>query len=87
MAEFVRAIIQKEKINWYHRNAELDALAVEFGLIRKELNAIGRNINQITKAFHHTDSPAYRSYGGSQSINSTVGAFFMYEHHSGGANN
>jgi|GEM_PF-2809488 len=61
MAEFVRAIIQKGKINWYHRNSELDALAVEFGLIRKELNAIGRNINQITRAFHHTHSPAYRS--------------------------
>jgi hypothetical protein len=60
MAEFLRAIIKKERINWYHRNAELDALALEFGLIRKELNAIGRNINQITKAYHQADHPGHK---------------------------
>ena len=52
MGEFLRAIINKEKINWYHKSAELESLALEFALIRKELNSIGRNINQITKLFH-----------------------------------
>lgn len=52
IGEFVRAIVLKEKINWYHRNAELETLALEFALIRKELNAIGKNINQVTRAFH-----------------------------------
>lgn len=60
MAEFLRAIIQQEKINWYHRNAELDGLALEFAQIRKELNAIGRNMNQITKAFHHANNPGQK---------------------------
>lgn len=57
LAELARSIICKEKIIWYHKNAELDATAIELAGIRKELNAIGKNINQITHYFHSTDIP------------------------------
>lgn len=57
LAELARSIIYKEKIIWYHKNAELDATAIELAGIRKELNAIGKNINQITHYFHGTDIP------------------------------
>jgi hypothetical protein len=56
MGEFIRAIVLKEKINWYHKNAELESLALEFAQLRKELNSIGRNINQITKYFHQAQA-------------------------------
>lgn len=57
LAELARAIIYKEKIIWYHKNVELESTAIELSGIRKELNAIGRNINQITHYFHGTDIP------------------------------
>lgn len=60
MGEFLRAIVLREKINWYHKNAELESLAVEIGLVRKELNAIGRNINQITRVFHAATQPGQK---------------------------
>lgn len=52
IAEITRKILQREKIIIYHKSAELDSVAIELALIRKELNAIGRNINQVTRQFH-----------------------------------
>lgn len=52
IAELTRKILHKEKITLYHKNAELESVAIQLSLIRKELNAIGRNINQVTRQFH-----------------------------------
>lgn len=60
ISELARSILFKEKINWYHKNAEHEALALELALIRKELNAIGKNINQITRQLHTSTTPAHR---------------------------
>jgi hypothetical protein len=57
VSEFARAILYKEKVVFYHTDASLNAAAIEIAAVRKELNQIGNNINQITKAFHQaTDS-------------------------------
>ena len=55
LREFGRAILYKEKIMFYYTDAALHATAIELAGIRKELNHMGNNINQITKAFHSTD--------------------------------
>lgn len=54
VSELARSILYKEQINWYHKDASLESTALELALIRKELNAIGKNINQITHYFHGT---------------------------------
>lgn len=62
LGEFIRAILYKEKITFYYTDATLNATAVELAGIRKELNHIGNNINQITKSFHSSDSDAVRMF-------------------------
>ena len=57
IGELARSILYREEIIWKHKNAELESTAVELAGIRKELNAIGKNINQITHHFHSTDIP------------------------------
>lgn len=57
LSELGRAILYREEIVWYHKDATLESTAIELAGIKKELNAIGRNINQITHHFHSTDHP------------------------------
>jgi Arc/MetJ-type ribon-helix-helix transcriptional regulator len=61
-SELVRAILYREQINWYHKDASLESTAIELAAIRKELNAIGKNINQITHSFHATDIPNQKMF-------------------------
>jgi hypothetical protein len=58
----VRAILYKEKILFYYTDATLNATAIELAGIRKELNHMGNNINQITKAFHSADSSSQKMF-------------------------
>jgi len=57
MAELARHIICKEEIIWYHKDTSKDAVTVELTAIRKELNAIGTNINQVTRHFNSSNNP------------------------------
>lgn len=56
VSELARSILYREQINWYHMDASLESTAIELATIRKELNAIGRNINQITHHFHMAEA-------------------------------
>ena len=58
VAELVRAIVVKEKILFFAVDTTMRGPMIDLAGIRKELNAIGTNINQITHAFHvaETDS-------------------------------
>jgi len=56
VSEMVRSILYKERILFYYTDATLNSTALELAGIRKELNQIGININQITRFFHETDS-------------------------------
>ena len=62
MAELARGMVYKEQIIWYHKNAELESTALELAGIRKELNAMGKNINQITNQFHIADTPNQKMF-------------------------
>ncbi len=62
VSEMVRAILYKEKIMFYYTDASLNATALELAGIRKELNLIGNNINQITKFFHAADSSSQKMF-------------------------
>lgn len=57
IGELVRKILLEEKINWYHKDASMDGVAAELAGIRKELNAMGTNINQVTRYFNSTTLP------------------------------
>lgn len=62
VSELARSILYKEQINWYHKDASLESTALELAGIRKELNAIGKNINQLTRHFHSTDIPGQKMF-------------------------
>jgi hypothetical protein len=57
LGEFARMILQKEEIIWYHKDASSESTTVELTAIRKELKAIGTNINQATRYFNGTAIP------------------------------
>lgn len=52
VGEAARKILSKEKITLFYKDITLNSAMEELALVRKELRAIGININQITKAFH-----------------------------------
>lgn len=62
VAELARAILYKEEIIWYHKDTSKEAVVIELTAIRKELRAIGTNINQVTKYFHGTSLPSQKIY-------------------------
>jgi len=62
VGEVARKIISKEKINCFYRDISLNAPMEEMALIRKELKAIGININQQTHRFHTSLSESERAF-------------------------
>ncbi len=62
IGEFARMILQKEQIIWYRKDASADAITVELAGIRKELKAIGININQVTRYFHGSTIPSQKIF-------------------------
>lgn len=62
VSELARSILYKEQINWYHKDSSLETTALELASIRKELNAIGKNINQITYYFNGTAIPNQKMF-------------------------
>lgn len=62
IAELTRSIVCKEQVIWYHKDASLESTALELAGIRKELNAIGKNINQITHLFHSVEFPNQKMF-------------------------
>jgi hypothetical protein len=56
IGEVARRILYREEIIWYHKDASMDSAIAELALIRKELNSIGININQVMRHFHSADT-------------------------------
>lgn len=52
MGELIRKLINREKINCVYTDTTMNAPMEELVSIRKELKAIGVNINQITRSFN-----------------------------------
>ena len=57
MSELIRHILEKEKITIVTHDGTLDKVMEQLSGIRKELQAIGTNINQVTHRFHVEDQP------------------------------
>lgn len=62
VGEVARKILSQKKINCFHRDISMNGPMEEMALIRKELKAIGININQQTKYFHTSQSSAERTF-------------------------
>lgn len=59
VAEVVRKIISRQRINCFYRDVSMNGPMEELALIRKELKSIGININQQTRFF--TPPPPQRN--------------------------
>ena len=62
VAEVARMILSGKQIKCFYRDISLNGPMEEMALIRKELKAIGININQQTKFFNMSKSDAQRSF-------------------------
>jgi hypothetical protein len=62
IGELARRILSKEKITYFQKDASMDGTMEELSRIRKELNSIGTNINQITHSFHTADVANQRTF-------------------------
>ena len=62
MAEVIRRILLNRKIKLLHQDNSLNAPMEEMALIRKELRAIGININQITRTFNQDKEETHRAF-------------------------
>lgn len=62
LGEFARQILAQEEIIWYHKDATMDGVAAELAGIKKELKAIGTNINQVTRYFNGTSIPSQKIF-------------------------
>lgn len=62
VGELVRKIVTNDKVTFYTRDISMKEPTDELIRIRKEINAIGVNINQITEFFHTADSSQQRLF-------------------------
>jgi len=62
VAEVVRNIVLGKRVVVFHKDAAMNGPMEELALIRKELKAIGININQQTHHFHVSQSAAERAF-------------------------
>lgn len=68
IAEVVRKILLSQKINCFYTDVTLDAPMEELALIRKELKAIGVNINQQTRYFNACKTDAEKRFHAGQTL-------------------
>jgi hypothetical protein len=62
IAEIVRRILAKEKILCFYKDITMNGPMEELAGIRKELKAIGVNINQITRSFNTDKAGIQRAF-------------------------
>lgn len=62
LGEFARKILADKPITWIHRDATMDSVAAELAAIRKDLNSVGTNINQVTRYFNSTSLPSQKIF-------------------------
>lgn len=61
VGEVMRKILANRKITYLHRDVSMNGPMEELALIRKEIKAIGININQQTHRFHMSQSNGERT--------------------------
>ncbi len=62
VGEVARKILSREKILCFYKDITMDAPMEELARIRKELKAIGVNINQLTKGHNSAKEEAHKAF-------------------------
>lgn len=62
LGEVARKILAQEKILCLYKDISMNGVMEELTGIRKELKAIGVNLNQMTKAFHASKSDTQKAF-------------------------
>ncbi|MEH6307244.1 mobilization protein [Olivibacter sp. CPCC 100613] len=62
IGEVVRKMLSKQRITYLHRDISMNGPMEELALIRKEIKAIGININQQTHRFHTSQNESERAF-------------------------
>lgn len=62
IAEVARKILSGQKIRLFYHDISLNPVMEELAMIRKELKAIGININQITRSFNQDKAETHRAF-------------------------
>jgi len=62
IAEVTRKILAREKILCLYKDISMNGVMEELTGIRKELKAIGVNLNQVTRAFHASRSDTQKAF-------------------------
>ena len=55
LSEYARDVLLKEPVNVFYRNKTADEFLAEMILLKNELNAIGKNFNQVVHKLHTLD--------------------------------
>jgi len=55
LSEYARDVLLKEPVNIFYRNQSADEFLAEMIQLKKELNAIGNNFNQVVRKLHTLD--------------------------------
>ena len=55
LSEYARDVLLKEPVNIIYRNQAADEFLTEMILLKNELNAIGKNFNQVVHKLHTLD--------------------------------
>jgi len=62
IAEVARRILNGQKLKLFYKDISMNAPMEEMALIRKELKAIGININQLTRSFNQDKAGTHRAF-------------------------
>lgn len=62
IAEVARRILANQKIRLFYKDISMNAPMEEMALIRKELKAIGINVNQLTRSFNQDKAGTHRAF-------------------------
>ena len=62
IGEVARKILSNKAIKCFYKDITLNPIMEELAQIRKELKAIGININQITRSFNRDKAEKHREY-------------------------
>lgn len=62
IGEVARKILSGKSIKCFYKDVTLNTVMEELAMIRKELKAIGVNINQITRSFNQDKAENHRAF-------------------------
>jgi len=62
IGEVARRILSNRKVRLFYKDISMNGPMEEMALIRKELKAIGININQLTRSFNQDKAGTHRAF-------------------------